>query len=284
MTTVIAYHKSCPDGFSSAWVLLQGYPNARLHPASYGDPIPDDIDDADLHVVDFCYEPHQLAEIMDRASTCTILDHHHTAAGWLEQSDFLVFDSVAEYADSPIEVGTAFIAVMDQKHSGVGIAMQWTNSHWSVFDRIEDRDLWRFALRDTKDVFAAVTSRPYTVEAWDGIVATPLADLVTEGRAISRYRDKLIEDTLETAFRAVIPTGHEVWCVASPYAIGSDVAGILAGRSDERWAAYFVPSAGKVRFGLRASDDGPDVAEIAAICGGGGHKQASGFEVESWNQ
>ena len=277
---VIIHHANCPDGYSAAWVMLQSLPSAEIIAASYGDPLPDAVDGAEVFVVDFCYEPHQLVEMRRRAHSCVVLDHHHTAAGWLEESDYTVYDSVTGYMDSDFDITQDFFAIMDQEHSGVGIAMQWCDTHWPVFDHIEDRDLWRFALPDTPDVFAAVTSYGYTVDNWDEIASVPVESLAAEGKAIERYRRKLIGETLDTAFRAVLPTGDEVWCAASPYAIGSDVAGALAERSEEGWAAYFVPSGGKTRFGLRSRNGGPDVAEIAARCGGGGHKAAAGFEVE----
>src|SRR5690606_35880403 len=67
--------------------------------------------------------------------------------------------------------GVAIIyALIDQQRSGAGIA--WDFFHPGVprpalVNHVEDRDLWRFALPGTREIQAAVFSRPYTFAAWD---------------------------------------------------------------------------------------------------------------------
>ena len=43
-------------------------------------------------------------------------------------------------------------------------------------------------------------------------------------------------------------------------------------------AAYYFDGEG-YKFSLRSKEDGADVSKIAAVFGGGGHKNASGFKV-----
>ena len=212
-----------------------------------------------------------------------ILDHHQTAKAYLADSPFQIFDSVQGMVGD--ETPSAYSAVLDEKHSGVGLTMQFTGKTVPFLYYLQDRDLWKFEMEDTPEVFAAVTSRPYTLEAWDEIEAIHPDDLIGEGIAIERYRQKLISEIVDTAAEIVIPTGHRVWAAASPYAVGSDVAGVLAARDPDWYAAYFVPYGDRTRFGLRSTETGQDVAEIAERLGGGGHKHASGFEIPvgDWN-
>jgi nanoRNase/pAp phosphatase (c-di-AMP/oligoRNAs hydrolase) len=59
---------------------------------------------------------------------------------------------------------------------------------------------------------------------------------------------------------------------------GSDTAHELA--QGALFGAYwFLRADGVVQFGLRSTEDGIDVSEIAATYGGGGHKHAAGFQV-----
>ncbi|HRE01609.1 MAG TPA: hypothetical protein PLV68_09935, partial [Ilumatobacteraceae bacterium] len=120
-----------------------------------------------------------------------------------------------------------------------------------------DRDLWRFDLTGTADVFAAVTSRPYTVEAWDEMMWLPIDRLLVEGRAINRWRDQLIEGCVANAYEHTL-FGHRVWVAAAPYAIGSDVAGILAKRNPTLFGAYYVDDGHGRKWGLRSGADGLD--------------------------
>lgn len=278
--TMIIHHANCPDGFGSAWLLEQSHPGATIVAASYGDPLPD-VDGLDVYLVDFCYPAEELMELRLRANFLAILDHHQTALGYVEAAGIQMFSSYGEYIGDREQAQPQAFAILDMDHSGVGLVQQYTGDTVPFLAHVEDRDLWRFALPNTADVFAAVTSRPYTKEAWDWMESLPLEDLITEGKAISRYRDKLIEDTVLTAWLERLPTGHLVWCAASPYAIGSDVAGELAKRDPDSFAAYFVHYGDRIRFGLRSGPDGADVAAIAEKLGGGGHKHASGFEVDA---
>jgi oligoribonuclease NrnB/cAMP/cGMP phosphodiesterase (DHH superfamily) len=210
-----------------------------------------------------------------------ILDHHKTALESCAETALGVFHSVQEFYDNSDY--SPFTAVLDMNRSGIGIVLEWTNppSFPSYMLHLEDRDLWRFNLPGTPEIFAAVTSRPYTTEAWDELADMSPAELIAEGAAIERYRQNLISQTLETAYPFRLPDGTDVLMVACPYAVGSDVAGELAKISPSKIGAYFVPYGRYNKYGLRSTPDGPDVAEIAARCapGGGGHAHASGFEL-----
>jgi uncharacterized protein len=280
--TTIIHHANCPDGFGSAWLLRQALPDdTAIHAASYGEDVPFDlVDDADVYLVDFCYPGPELTDVAARARSLVVLDHHQTAVGYVAEAGLETYDSVDQFVDSTSMPGPV-IAILDMNHSGVGIVQQYTGLEEPFLAFVEDRDLWRFSLLDTPDVFAAVTSRPYTLEAWDEIASMSIDSLVIEGQAINRYRDKMIADTVSTAWLERLPTGDVVWCAASPYAIGSDVAGELAKRDPENFAAYFVHYGTRIRFGLRSSPDGADVAAIAETVGGGGHRHAAGFEIDA---
>jgi nanoRNase/pAp phosphatase (c-di-AMP/oligoRNAs hydrolase) len=149
---------------------------------------------------------------------------------------------------------------------------------------IEDRDLWRFERKSTKDVFAAVTSYPHTVEQWDRFLDTDYDALRLEGISINRYRDQLIGQCVANAYEVQIVTpDSEIWipCADAPYSVGSDAAGELAKTSRIGVAAYSIHHGNEVQFGLRATAESEwDVAQLAAFYGGGGHVKASGFRVK----
>jgi uncharacterized protein len=277
----VIHHAGCPDGFTAAWLmhryLTQQGQDVILHAASYGSEPPQVIEQ-DVYVVDFCYEPPHLEELQSTAWSLTILDHHATALTWVQ--DFFGIDRPITEWD-PIFAEVKDLIVLDQTHSGAMLAMLWTNQSHNFVKYIQDRDLWQFQYGSkTHDVFAAVTSYDYTLENYDQIAALALDELLDEGAAINRYRNLLIQQVIAEAYQDTVLGHYGIWVAASPYAIGSDVAGELARRDPDRFAAYFVQkSPERRRWGLRSTNTGMDVAQLAATKGGGGHPHASGFET-----
>jgi hypothetical protein len=279
---LVIFHGRCPDGWGAAWWLGRALGDHDKHEGMYGDPPPLELADRDVYLVDFCYPAADLDAIAGQCRSLLILDHHQTSVGYVRDS---VVSEVTMLRAIDFRAA-AVRAVLNMEHSGVGLVGDYVNGRFGFeaplwFENIEDRDLWRFVLPETAEVFAAVTSRPYTVEAWDEMERMLRIDLVGEGRAIDRYRRQLIDATVATAFRTTV-LGHEVWCAASPYAIGSDVAGELALRDPGLFAAYYVDYGDRRRYGLRSTRDGVDVAALAETVGGGGHQHAAGFEVAQW--
>ena len=264
------YHANCPDGFTAAWIVHR-YSAAsgvevELYPGVYGTE-PPDVKGRNVIMVDFTYPNDMMHQIASQATSLVVLDHHQTAIANL------------------VDVATSAV-VLDMDRSGARLAWDYFYANFDsqvpdIVLHVEDRDLWRFNLPTTRAYFAALTSHPYTLEAWDAVAAQPLAEVVAEGEAIERYRQRLIEQHVALAGPSTHPTGIEMPVVNCPYAIASDVAGELAKWAPNKVAAYYFDdrAAGLRQWGLRSTEDGPDVAAIAEAFGGGGHKHAAGFRT-----
>lgn len=272
---ICIYHGNCPDGFTAAWIVHR-YSAAsgievELHPGVYGEERPALSNSRNVIMVDFSYPNMMMHEIANRADTLVVLDHHQTA---LENCAGLV----GHYENVHV--------VLDMERSGARITWDYIHPGEDAPDivrHVEDRDLWRFQYPETPAYFAALTSHPYTLEAWDAITAQPLAEVLAEGRAIERYRRQLIELHLPNADLRVV-AGVWMPAVNCPYTIASDVAGELAKTAPRGVAAYYYDNlATHTRhWGLRSTEDGPDVAVLAESMGGGGHKHAAGFREHLW--
>lgn len=303
MRNVIVYHRGCPDGWGAAWwlrkmLLLRGdgvgdAVNVELVSANWGDKVDKGWDDAHVWCVDYCFEADGLRWLTDNARRLDVIDHHQSSLGYITDAGQKPFTEWQHYCDMGELGGLDKSAyVLDQRHSGVGlvarIMKRWHGAEPPLFVwNLEDRDLWRFEMSATRDVFAAVTARPYTIEAWDALEATSHHALVEEGRGINLYRDQLIESVAASTFALELGDDDHgrVWvpCASSPYFIGSDVAGLIAQRNQQRpIGAYCILHADRVQIGLR-SRDGYDVAALAEVHGGGGHKAASGLTL-SWDE
>ncbi|MDE2020687.1 MAG: phosphohydrolase, partial [Patescibacteria group bacterium] len=169
--------------------------------------------------------------------------------------------------------------IFDMDRSGAGLA--WDHMMPGVprprlIDHIEDRDLWRFALPKTREIQAAVFSYPYDFKVWDELMAMPTPELAIEGIAIERKHHKDIAELVGVTKRRMNIGGYNVPVANLPYTLTSD-AGNLMAEGEPFAACYWDTPSGRV-FSLRSKPEGLDVSEIAKSYGGGGHKNASGFQ------
>jgi len=255
------YHGNCADGFGAAWVVRKALGDIEFHPGVYQEPAPD-VTGRDVVMVDFSYKRPVLLEMAAKANSIVILDHHKTA--------------VEDLVDLPTNVLTVF----DVNRSGARIT--WDHFFPNepppiLLLHIEDRDLWRFALQNTREIQANVFSYPYDFQIWDELMAANVETLAIEGKAIERKNFKDINELLSVVTRPMVIGGFNVQVANLPYTLSSDAGHELA-KGRPFGACYWDTPKGRV-FSLRSTDEGVDVAEIAKQYGGGGHRNASGFLV-----
>jgi uncharacterized protein len=261
MKKLCIYHGNCADGFTSAWVVRQALgEDVDFHAGVYQN-APPDVEGRDVVMVDFSYKRATLEQIRDRAASVLILDHHKTA-----EADLKALPGV--------------VSVFDMDRSGARI----TWDHYfpgkpppALLLHVEDRDLWRFALRKTREIQASVFAYPYEFKVWDFLMSADLEQLAVEGEAIERKHFKDIRELVDVVTRPMNIAGHVVPIANLPYTLTSD-AGHLLAKGKPFAGCYWDTPAGRV-FSLRSTDDGMDVAEIAKQYGGGGHRNASGFRL-----
>lgn len=256
------YHGNCADGFGAAWVVWKALGvDIAFYAGKYQEP-PPDVTGKDVVIVDFSYKRPVLLEMAALAKSILIIDHHKSAA--------------EDLIDLPENVTTKF----DMSHSGA--ILTW--KHFfpdrdppQLLRHIEDRDLWRFALQNTRQIQANVFSYPYSFQVWDVLMATDVAALVADGEAIERKHFKDIRELLHVTKREMVIGGYRVPVANLPYTMSSD-AGHELSKGRPFAACYWDTPEGRV-FSLRSTDEGIDVAEVAKHYGGGGHRNAAGFRV-----
>jgi oligoribonuclease NrnB/cAMP/cGMP phosphodiesterase (DHH superfamily) len=259
--TICIYHGNCADGFGAAWVVRKALGDIEFYAGKYQE-APPDVTGKDVLLVDFSYKRPVLLEMAKKANSILILDHHKTA--------------VEDLVDLPANVTAKF----DMGHSGAMLT-------WDHFFKdmpppplllnIEDRDLWRFALQNTRQIQANVFSYPYDFKVWDTLMEKDSVSLATDGEAIERKHFKDIHELLGVTTREMIIGGHRVPVANLPYTMSSDAGHELA-KGKKFAACYWDTPTGRV-FSLRSNDNGIDVSEVAKQYGGGGHRNASGFSV-----
>ena len=184
-----------------------------------------------------------------------------------------------------LPAGSRTVALFDMQRSGAGLAWDFffpAQQRPALIDTIEDRDLWRFALPHTREVQANVFSYPYDFRTWDFLMARGkdhmgIQDMAQEGGAIERKHHKDIAELVTASKRRMVIGGYDVPVANLPYTLSSD-AGHLMCAGEPFAACYMDTPRGRV-FSLRSSDAGVDVSEIAKRYGGGGHRNAAGFQM-----
>ena len=266
------YHGNCLDGFAAAWAVRHSLADSvEFYKGIHQQP-PPVVDGRDVVLVDFSYKRSVLEKMLETASSIIILDHHVSAEQ--ELSDLLNSGQID--------------GLFDMNKSGAMLAWEWFNPDQKapvLIRHIQDRDLWSFKLDGTREICSALSSYPSDFQVWDKLMTRneqQLTDLRREGEAIERKLQKDIEQLITSGVRRMTIAGYDVPVLNAPAAYVSDAGHIMS--IGEPFAACYWDHANGRSFSLRSNGQGDansiDVAEVAKIYGGGGHKNAAGFTVE----
>ena len=258
---LVIYHANCPDGFGAAWAAwkLLG-DRAQYLPASYGDPIPN-VAGKNVAILDFSDSRYDIKKMIEKANSLIVLDHHKTAQ-----------ENLAGIPEAQLDMSRS------------GAILSWQFFHGSedppIFLRyIEDRDLWRFELEDSKAVSAALTSLiDFTFESFDAMNnPSQFEELVSDGYTILHYNNMVMKKICQSA-RKNLWRSYEV-CVVNSSILQSEIGSQLAPTCDFVVIWYYDHKNMKHNVSLRTQKNEVDVSKIAARFGGGGHKKAAGFTL-----
>ena len=282
---ICVYHGGCDDGFGAAWAVHQRWGDAVEYvPAGYGRPLDCDVSGKRVLMVDFSLKRDAMQRLGGEAASVVVLDHHKTAEAELEPwsvKGLALAEATRFLGLNLAEIGDRIVASFDMAKSGA--RMTWEFCHPgipipSLIAHVEDRDLWRFALPGTRTVSAALRTHPHEFAVWTALAAN-VGDLVTEGRAILRGHEKNVAAFIANRYWTEV-AGHRAPVVNVPYHYASDCAdAILKAEPDAPFAAaWFRRGDGMRQWSLRSTDGRMDVSEIARAKGGGGHRNAAGFQ------
>jgi oligoribonuclease NrnB/cAMP/cGMP phosphodiesterase (DHH superfamily) len=265
---IVIYHgPGCADGFTAAWVAWTVYHDkAEYVEAQYGD-APPDVAGKDVLIVDFSYPRAALLEMAEKARSIQVFDHHKSAAADLAGLDFCVFD---------------------MHRSGAAIAwdmLRQGERRPNLVELVQDRDLWRWKIGASKELNAWIGAQERTFPHWD-YMRLALEDeaetvmrqryrISEEGRQIIKHIDAYVASTAKNAI-LVRFCGFSVPFVNAPGMMASELIGKLA-ESAPFAVGWFQRADGRYQYSLRSRGT-VDVSVIAERFGGGGHKQAAGFE------
>lgn len=270
MKRLVIYHGNCYDGVTAAWVCWARFgTGAEYVPLNYSDQPPADVYGRDVVIVDFSFKRDVMLKLMREAKSVLVLDHHKTAQEALQNlGDGVVFD---------------------MERSGAGLAWDFLmqSPRPSLVNYVEDRDLWRFALPHSKQITAWIQSFDINLEVWINEVAPQFDEerARMEGASLLRMQDKYVRQICANAKLRRIGKKEEY---VGPYVETSILMSEVCDHLIHNYPPGNYPFSfysfrrkdGKYQYGLRSRSSDFDVSAIAKEYGGGGHKNAAGFEVE----
>lgn len=292
MEAIVIYHANCMDGFGSAWAFHKlaehKFTDVQYIPCSYGT-VPDvDYTGKLVYILDFSFSRDVLLKIKETAQTILVLDHHKTAQEALESW--------------PSEEHPGIVIEFDMKRSGAG--MTWdalckyivggeinVEPRPPLINYIEDRDLWKFQLPQSKEINAVIAAEAFDFPDWSALnidLQTNIHNVVAIGCALLKQHTKHVESICKCARECSISTTihgliepekvHHGLVANAPPQFASDVGHQLAQQSGTFGATYYTDEKGDTKWSLRSVGD-YDVSAIAKEYGGGGHKNAAGFVI-----
>ena len=271
---LVLYHDNCPDGFTAAWAVWKALGDvAEYRPMNYGQHMPSapsDYEGRRLIFVDFSLPREELRKLIEFGAHIEVYDHHKTAEADLQ------------------DLSGAKV-IFDMNRSGAGIAWDefnpggatWMGLRPKLVSYVEDRDLWRWALPDSREISEFIFSVERTFKEWDQLAAGVEhyhEQLVEAGKALLRAKRIRVATICENV-RWLALGGHQIPIVNTAWDF-SEIGEHLCERFPEApCGGYYFDRADKRQWGFR-SRGGFDVGALCKQYGGGGHQAAAGFTTE----
>jgi nanoRNase/pAp phosphatase (c-di-AMP/oligoRNAs hydrolase) len=262
----VLYHAHCTDGFGAAFAAWKKFgDNAKYYAVSYGKPIPKLNKPKMVYILDFSYDKQTLMDLK-KETDVVVLDHHKTAEKDLQGVGFAQFD---------------------MNRSGAMMAWEYFHPEKEIpmmIRYIQDRDLWKFDLKLTKEFHLGISMLPQMFEVWD---VANVDDITRSGGAILSYQNMLIEriisscvfeQNVSSLYGVELDESYNIAMVNSGV-LESEIGDVLLNRftGADFALVWYKTKDKKIKVSLRSRNERADVSEIAKKFNGGGHRNASGF-------
>lgn len=271
---VIIYHADCRDGFGSAYAAWKKFGDTASYiplKAHINEP-PAGLEGKEVYILDFSFTKDVLETLVETNQSVLVIDHHES-----------VRDAVTAFPEN----------IFDIDHSGV--ILSWQHFHPAtdvpeLLRYVEDVDLWRFALPESREFATALGQYAMDFAVWDQLITdlqeeNNLINFIAKGALLAKFEDKLV-DHMMTRKERVHFEGHDVWAInTSEYVsiLGNKLAELNLAEEQEPMGLVYYHTDGIVKISLRSIGE-CDVAAIATKYGGGGHKNAAGISVASFDE
>jgi len=309
----VIYHADCLDGFGAAYAAWRRFGDgARYLPMHHGESWrPEDVAGRQVFILDFSFARPALESLAAQAESVLQLDHHGTARDMWGELLGPGPGGLARYRATQLPLEVAF----DLDKSGARLAWEYFHPDTPLplaLQHVEDQDLWRFALPQSRAFCRALRLQPFDFQSWDRIIrsagqpdAPAYQTLCHTGAAIDSFLATEVARLADSplVMPAVLPgelvdplqarrhglpvleteTGHRRLvrglAINASSLFTSELGQALARRSGSFGLIWQLGGDGRVKASLRAENQ-VNVALLAECQGGGGHPNAAAFRMD----
>jgi len=260
---LVLYHARCADGTGAAWVVWKKFGNkAEYLPIEPREQLKALPRNKEIYLLDNSYPAAYLKKLAKAGNRVTIIDHHKT---------------------SEEDIQFAQNGVFDLAHSAAVLAWEFFFSNKPVpklLLHVEDFDLWKFTMADTKKVSAFFAWAGFEIREFDVLMkqftnVLKKKKMLEKAGVLIENEDRLAERLLKNAERVSFE-GYKILVVNSP--ILNSQIGARLWQIKGPFSVVWHERKGRRYFSMRSNKNGRfDVSKIAAKFGGGGHPAAAAF-------
>jgi len=287
--TLVLYHASCADGFGAAfaaWMHLGD--QAEYKAVRYGETLSDAsfdtlIRDRKVILLDFSFDRPRTMHLFKAASEVVWLDHHKTAFEMWCGLDYLLQQDRFEQ-----QLDDQHYILLDNQKSGALLAWEYFQPKIPappLIRYIDDTDRWQFQMPNAREFIRSLWSyTPWSFSHWKKLL-NPIDEerMVQEGKAIQRAHEQNTFSVMKGGQRSCqLRSGEQIalgLAANCPPHLTSDVGHLLAEQSGTFGLCWLQNKDGLVICSLRSTGE-YDVSAIASWFGGGGHRNAAGFQTD----
>lgn len=259
---VVIYHGDCSDGFGGAYAAWKKFgKKAEYFGLKHGWSLPQEYSGREIYFIDIVPSEPVFKQLL-KNNRVIALDHHISAQKLVRMAN-----------DYRYAINNS------------GSVVAWKYFHPDkpaprLLKHIEDTDLWKFKLKNTREIFARLQFVDYDFKKWDKFakaLENPKSrrSAIEKGELILEYERRIVRRLVDNA-ELVKFEGYKTYAVNSPI-LESEIGAALVKKLSPI-AIIWRQKNGKKVFSLR-SNGKVDVSKLAKRYGGGGHKASAGFNI-----
>lgn len=244
----------------------------------------EDMANMELFILDYSFPYTHLINYIPLFKKILVLDHHKTA---IDEYTNLFFSNKDKNDWINIDIALNCKIIFAEKESGAKLTWMYFNKGQEVPDYIElisDRDLWSFKLENSRKFYYGLKLQDLSdFNVMDALLTYHKQDIVNNGgkyeRVLTKRNEKIADNNFIPISVKIAGVDYKGVLVNTYLDIASDLcSGIIRDQNLDIAIAYNIYGGLNVGCSLR-SKKGVDSSPLSLMYGGGGHAQASGFDI-----
>lgn len=268
------YHSADLDGHCSGALIKMKYPECELYGINYGDEFPwDKVENQHVIMVDFCLQPFEdMLKLKEKANALIWIDHHKSVID--ESKKYPVIEGFRKNGRAACELVWIYynISLSDIP------TFVYLLGRYDVWDHSDPRTLpfqWGMKQYDTDP------SRDSVMEFWNLLFDVELINrIIEDGSIILKYVKSEDEKYVKALSFETELDGYKAIAVNKMFT-NSQLFDSVWDNTKYDIMITFGWKKGSWTISLYTDKEGVDVSKIAKKHGGGGHKQAAGFQCKT---